>query len=122
MKAPVSRPIAVAGDASAFHREPRAESALTAMLTTAAVLHEETGLDTTAVLVAAARVEDLISGLRRIAPGVAAIYLVHTDPARARAAQEALGGTVQVITEEQTPLLAVPELLVGQSCQGSAVR
>jgi hypothetical protein len=72
------------------------------MLATAAVLHEHTGLDTTAVLVPATRVEELISGLRRISPSVAAIYLVHTDPARARTAQEALAGTVPVITEEQT--------------------
>jgi hypothetical protein len=94
--------IAVAGDGSTLHREPSAASALTAMVTTATLLGEHTGLDTTAVLVPTASVEELISGLRRLAPDVSAIYLAHTDPARARTVRAALSDTVPVITEEQT--------------------
>jgi hypothetical protein len=108
-----SQPVVVAGDAIAFHREPRAASALTAMLASRPARAHRAGHDSGAG--PAARVEELISGLRRIAPGVAAIYLVHTDQARARTAQEALAGTVPVITQEQAPLLAVPELLLGSS-------
>lgn len=131
MRTSESRPVAVAGDASTFHREPRAASALTAMLTTAALLRERTGLDTTAVLVPAESADELISGLRRVASSVGAIYLVHTHPNRARTAQTPLAGTVPVIIEEQTAaicpddpiarLLAVPELVADLRAHATSI-
>jgi hypothetical protein len=94
--------VAVLSNASNFHREP-GRSALTGLLGIAALLRTHTGLTATAQLVTADDTEELVTALRQAAldfPG--GIYLVHTDPARASAAQAALTGTAAVITDQQT--------------------
>jgi hypothetical protein len=69
----------VLGDASDFHRTA-GTSALTGLLSTAGLLRRHTGSATTAQLVTADNTRELIAQLRRLAPELSGVYLVHTDP------------------------------------------
>ncbi len=100
-------PVAVLGDASDFHREPDT-SALTGLLSAAALLRVHTGLMATAQLVSADSTEELITTARQMAPDFpGGIYLLYADPARGIAVQAALNGTVAVITDRQTTAVAL---------------
>lgn len=101
-----ARPVAVLSDASDFRREPES-TVLTGLLSTAALLHDRTGMSATALLTCADNADELISHLRRVAPDFCGAYLVHTDPVRAHAAQDALTGALAVITEQQSTAVAL---------------
>lgn len=99
--------VAVVSDGSDFHRDPHAPSVLTDLLATAAWLRERAGMAATALLVTADNAEELIVGLRRVAPDLSGVYLVHTDPDRALAAQTALAETLPVVTERVATAVAL---------------
>ena len=100
-------PVAVLGDASDFHREPDT-SALTGLLSAAALLRAHTGLMATAQLVSADNTDELIITARQMAPDFAGgIYLLYADPPRGIAVQAALNGVVAVITDRQTTAVAL---------------
>lgn len=65
------------------------------------------GTAATALLITADDVEELTAELRRVAPGFSAVFLMHTDPVRSRAAQSMLGDAVSVITDQQTTAVAL---------------
>lgn len=101
-----TRAVAVFSDASDFHREP-GSSALTGLLGTAELLRDHAGMVATALLVTADSADELLAELRRVAPNVSGVYLVHTDPARGAAAQAAMGGALPLITDRQTTAVAL---------------
>jgi hypothetical protein len=106
-----TRALAVVSDASDYHRDP-GSSVLTGLLGTAELVREHIGMAATAVLVTADNVEELTAELRRLAPGFGAVYLLHTDQVRARAAQHLLSDTVPVITDRQTTAVALVAALL----------
>lgn len=101
-----TRGLAVVSDGSDFHREG-GTGVLSGLLSTAALVREHSGTGATAMLITADNVAELTAELRRAAPGFSAVYLMHTNPVRGRAAQSALANTVAVITDRQTTAVAL---------------
>jgi hypothetical protein len=101
----VARTVTVVSDGSDMHGEPGA-AVRTGLLRAAALLREHTGMKAQAVLVSAESSEELIAELRGLPGNISGVYLVHTDPVRARAVQAALSGALPVITDRQTLAVA----------------
>lgn len=94
-------------DGSDFHREPRAPSVLTELLTSAVLLRSGAGVPATALLLSAATTEELTQQLRGLNDDYAGVYLMHTDDPRARATQVMLHGSLPVITQRQCTAVAL---------------
>ena len=99
--------LAVVSDGSAFRREAASDSVLSTLLTDAALLREDAGVDAVALLVSADRGDDLVTALRQQARDHQAIYLCHTKPSRADQVELALQGAIPVLTDRQTSAIAL---------------
>ncbi|MPZ81766.1 MAG: hypothetical protein GEV28_15710 [Actinophytocola sp.] len=109
--------VAVASDGSALHhrgRYPHPASVRPLLRDYAAMVHTLTGLRALPLPVHADDSGQLAARLRELSDDIGAIYLTHTDPARARAAQQAVhdaGGPV-VVTEQDTTAVTLTAVLL----------
>ncbi|KAA2247318.1 hypothetical protein F0L68_40150 [Solihabitans fulvus] len=110
----VSAAVAVVSDGSALSTGHDRLPLLPALGGCAALLRELAGLDAIALPVAAADARQLAASLRSLPVDIGAIALLRTDPARARAAQQALraAGCVPVVTEQDTTTVALTAALL----------
>ena len=110
--------VAVVSDASALHhrgRRPHPASAQPLLRSYAAVVHTVTGLRAVPLPVHAQDAGQLAARLLGELPDdIGAIYLTHTDPARARAAQRSVheAGGVAVVTEQDSTAVALSAVLL----------
>jgi malate dehydrogenase (oxaloacetate-decarboxylating) len=95
---------------------------MSGLLTIAALLRQGAGIDASAVLINPGSIDNFIGELRSVATKFPTIYLVHTDAARARAAQRLLTEAT-IITDQQTAaILLTAGLLTTLAHTGMSTR
>jgi malate dehydrogenase (oxaloacetate-decarboxylating) len=113
----VPRAVAVVSDGSALRigdRDAAADSLAVLLEDDAAGLSVRAGVPVWAAPLAARDAEDLATQLRGLPSDTGAIFLTHTDPARARAVQQAVqeAGGPPVLTDADTTMISLTAALL----------
>jgi len=118
------RPVAVASDGSGAPRDCHSASniRMSGLLTIAALLHQGAGIDASAVLINPGSTDNFIVELRSLATKFPTIYLVHTDAARARAAQRLLTEATIIADQQTAAILLTAGLLTTLAHTGMSTR
>lgn len=110
----VSDGSALRGDTSAGHHDVAPDSLAVLLEDDAAGLHVRAGVPVRAAPLSARDTEGLAAQLRGLPTDTGAIFLTHTDPARARAAQRAVheAGGPPVLTDADTTTVTLTAALL----------